>query len=338
MASLVECLVLVHETFIGRRELFLRRGKKNYTRWDIMIATSPDKPMRRFSLSQWVYIGSISVLLLLPITIITLTVIIDVMNGKQSNLNALLEEKEIVIEEQYTQINKLQRDYLVLEKETKSVQQTIEEFKAFEERLWEMQLDMPADMKAVSYDGSGGTEIPESMVSEASVGMSNNLLEMKEELPALLNSFEELLDRFQEYEEELRTIPTYVPAEGRITSQFGNRRDPFTRWTRFHSGIDIAAPLNTPIYAAADGKVTMAGWNGGYGNTVIIQHDSTYKTLYAHLNKLDVEVEDVVKKGDIIGRMGTTGRSTGVHLHYEIKKNGEHVDPYMYMTFHQRDE
>lgn len=302
-----------------------------------MVSTSPDKPMKRFSLSKSVYISSLSVLLLLPITIITLTVIIDILNGHQSKLNALLLEKELVIEEQYAEINKLQNDYLVLENETKSVQQTIKEFKAFEARLSEMELDMPGELETVSFDGSGGAVIPESTVTEESRSMSNNLVDMKEELPALLDSFEELLQRFEEYEEELRTIPTYVPAEGRISSQFGNRRDPFTRWTRFHSGIDIAAPLNTPIYAAADGKVTMAGWNGGYGNTVMVEHDTTYETLYAHLNKIDVKVGDSVKKGDIIGRMGTTGRSTGVHLHYEIKRNGEHVDPYMYMSFHKRD-
>nr|WP_246593561.1 M23 family metallopeptidase [Evansella tamaricis] len=122
---------------------------------------------------------------------------------------------------------------------------------------------------------------------------------------------------------------------GRITSHFGNRADPFTRATSFHSGIDIAAPLNTPIYATADGIIISVGWEGGYGRTIVIEHGDTYETLYAHLNEIYISVGDEVEKGDLIGGMGTTGRSTGVHLHYEIRRNGSLVDPYPYMTFHE---
>lgn len=198
-----------------------------------------------------------------------------------------------------------------------------------------LNLNMPNEIDT-DQDGSGGELFSVELYDSKAI--ASNLVEMKEELPELIEKFEDTVEKLTEYEKELRTVPTIFPAaEGRISSHYGKRRDPFNWRTSFHTGIDIAAPMNTPIFAAADGKVIFAGRNGGYGETIVIEHGSTYETLYAHLNKIDVEVGDFVNKGDIIGGMGTTGRSTGVHLHYEVKRNGERVDPYVYMTFHERE-
>ncbi|MDQ0258093.1 murein DD-endopeptidase MepM/ murein hydrolase activator NlpD [Evansella vedderi] len=319
--------------------IFRKRNNRQKS-WSIILSSGPDKPMKHLHFSQRAYIAAIAVLVAMPLTILALTVIIDLFNTSTGNLKALVSEKEMTIEEQKDQIEELQQEYFTLKEETRTVQQTIEEFKAFESRLSEMELEMPADMQGKDTEGSGGMEWPElggAFVAQQGQNVAANLIEMKEEIPELMERFEETLERFLAYEEQLRTIPTFIPAEGRISSHFGNRKDPFTRWTAFHSGTDIAAPLNTPIYAAADGRVTLAGWHGGYGNTIKIDHYGTYETLYAHLNKIEVEHGDEVKKGDVIGRMGTTGRSTGVHLHYEIKRKGEYVDPYLYMTFHKRN-
>jgi murein DD-endopeptidase MepM/ murein hydrolase activator NlpD len=261
----------------------------------------------------------------------SLTFIIHDLNKKQSQLYGQIEEQEAELVE-------VQNANTALHEETLDVQQTIEEFKNFEARLSELDLDLPEDLQET--DGSGGVEFPSNENDlENKEEVFNNLSEMKKQLPELVDRFEQTVSTLAEYEEELKVVPTYFPAEeGRISSEFGNRSDPFTGQNRFHSGADIAAPLGTRIYAAADGEVTFAGQHGGYGETVIIDHGDTYETLYAHLNSIDVSVGDQVGKGEEIGGMGTTGRSTGVHLHYEIIRNGEHINPYLYMTFHQRNE
>jgi murein DD-endopeptidase MepM/ murein hydrolase activator NlpD len=116
----------------------------------------------------------------------------------------------------------------------------------------------------------------------------------------------------------------------RISSRFSNgRRHPILNKIRAHKGVDYAAPRGTPIKAAGDGKVVLAGRSGGYGNTVVIQHGSRYRTLYAHMQGFAKGVRNgtSVKQGQIIGYIGTTGLSTGPHLHYEFQVNGTHVDP-----------
>jgi murein DD-endopeptidase MepM/ murein hydrolase activator NlpD len=122
-----------------------------------------------------------------------------------------------------------------------------------------------------------------------------------------------------------------VQANVRFTSGFGNRRDPKTGRTRMHNGVDFAGPRGTAIHATSEGEVIKAGWEGGYGNTVVIRHAFGIETLYAHLSSINVRVGQRVSRGDRIGGMGTTGRSTGVHLHYEVRLGGTPVNPMTYI-------
>ncbi|HNV43582.1 MAG TPA: M23 family metallopeptidase [Exilispira sp.] len=123
------------------------------------------------------------------------------------------------------------------------------------------------------------------------------------------------------------------PAKGYISSRMGYRKDPFTGQRRFHSGLDISNVMGTPIYAAYDGVVVFVGPNGGYGNCVIISHPLGYSTLYGHLSKILVKVGQRVSKGSKIALMGSTGRSTGSHLHFEIRKFGKILNPLSYMVW-----
>lgn len=119
-----------------------------------------------------------------------------------------------------------------------------------------------------------------------------------------------------------------LPASGTISSQYG------ARWGRTHKGIDIAAPTGTPIYAADEGKVVYAAYhNGGFGNMVQIDHGNGFKTYYAHCSELLVSVGDTVAKGDLIAKIGSTGRSTGAHCHFEIITGGESVNPANYINY-----
>ncbi|MGH7441454.1 MAG: M23 family metallopeptidase [bacterium] len=121
------------------------------------------------------------------------------------------------------------------------------------------------------------------------------------------------------------------PLAGHFTSMMGERVDPFTGVIRFHNGVDIGAPFNTLVGAAAAGTVILAGWNGGFGKCVIIRHAHGYRTLYGHMNQLLVHVGEKVRQHQFIGRVGMTGRTTGPHLHFTIWKNGKVQNPLKYL-------
>ncbi|WP_082836093.1 M23 family metallopeptidase [Croceicoccus bisphenolivorans] len=135
------------------------------------------------------------------------------------------------------------------------------------------------------------------------------------------------------------SIPSRMPVEGaRFSSLYGSRIHPVTGGRKNHDGIDMAAPSGTPIYATADGRIEMAQWYGGYGNFVEIDHGGDVETRYGHMSRMNVSAGQPVKKGDLIGWVGSTGRSTGPHLHYEVRIAGEAVDPQPYLhadTFQQ---
>ncbi|PQO23756.1 peptidase M23 [Rhodobacteraceae bacterium WD3A24] len=141
------------------------------------------------------------------------------------------------------------------------------------------------------------------------------------------------LERINMYRVAAQRAPFARPvaAGARQTSDFGPRRDPINGGTRHHDGHDWAAGSGTPIYATGDGVVTHAGWRGGYGRVIIIEHDFGLETVYAHLSRTRVREGQRVSRGDRIGDMGSTGRSTGTHLHYEVRAGGRPVNPMTYI-------
>lgn len=150
-----------------------------------------------------------------------------------------------------------------------------------------------------------------------------------------MKSYEEIEDMVKNKEKLLAAIPAIQPVSNkdlsRVASGFGYRIDPVYKTRRFHAGLDFTAPVGTPIYATADGVVKEAGYNtGGYGNNVVINHGFGFETLYAHMYKIKARVGQKVKRGEVIGYIGNTGKSTGPHLHYEVHKKGQPVDPIYY--------
>ncbi|NPA12879.1 MAG: peptidoglycan DD-metalloendopeptidase family protein [Aquificae bacterium] len=126
-------------------------------------------------------------------------------------------------------------------------------------------------------------------------------------------------------------IPVGVPLYGKLTSRFGYRRDPFNGKVAFHSGIDLKARYGQRVYATANGYVEFAGWKSGYGKLVILRHKYGYKTYYGHLSRIKVRKGQWVRAGTVIGYAGNTGRSTGTHLHYEIRRYGKILNPLKYL-------
>ena len=118
-----------------------------------------------------------------------------------------------------------------------------------------------------------------------------------------------------------------MPVNGRVSSGFGERFHPILGYERFHAGVDLAAGYGTPIVAAADGRVVSAGWRGGYGQEVAIAHNDGLQTLYGHMSRIAAHSGEMVRRGDVIGYVGSTGLSTGPHLHFEVLKNGRPVNP-----------
>jgi murein DD-endopeptidase MepM/ murein hydrolase activator NlpD len=130
----------------------------------------------------------------------------------------------------------------------------------------------------------------------------------------------------------LNVLPNVWPVNGRLMGGYGVRSDPFSGEGAMHTGVDIVAPQGTPVHAAADGIVIHAGWNSGYGRCVIIDHGNNYQTWYAHLSRMDVIEGAEIRQGEVLGAVGTSGRSTGAHLHYEVRIGSTPVNPYRFLA------
>jgi murein DD-endopeptidase MepM/ murein hydrolase activator NlpD len=159
-----------------------------------------------------------------------------------------------------------------------------------------------------------------------------------EELPALAGRVGQLRGVLDAIEAKLgermrwmSSTPTIAPVRGILTSGFGTRSDPMTHGPGLHQGVDIAAAAGQPVHAAADGLVMVAARTGGYGEAVFLAHGYGLSTRYGHLSEIDVRPGQRVHRGDVIGRVGSTGRSTGSHLHYEVRLDGAPVNPLAYI-------
>tara|TARA_Y100000739_G_C20563310_1_gene444113 strand:- start:223 stop:1323 length:1101 start_codon:yes stop_codon:yes gene_type:complete len=177
-----------------------------------------------------------------------------------------------------------------------------------------------------SYSGSGGLFDPATLDNYLDIDQLYNSKKSSEDL---LRTIADL----NFYRIAAETIPIYAPVQSssRFASGFGFRKDPINGKRAMHHGADFAAPKGTPIYAAANGIVSYAGWYGGYGLLVIIKHGFGYETRYAHNSRIRVKVGERVSRGDRISDMGSTGRSTGSHLHYEVRRNNKPINPMTYI-------
>lgn len=155
--------------------------------------------------------------------------------------------------------------------------------------------------------------------------------ELEESAKTRLASFQEIAWYFANKKEGLNSTPSIRPSNAKISSGFGYRLDPFGhRTSKRHNGVDFAGKPDSPIFVTADGVVRHAGWVPSFGQAILVDHGFGYSTLYAHTTGIVVKPGDVVKRGDKIATMGSSGRSTGTHLHYEVWKDGQAVNPRNY--------
>lgn len=190
---------------------------------------------------------------------------------------------------------------------------------------------------ANDLDAQGGPFIPKDDFATQSLGQLQ-----KKNLDEIINASKDSLLRANSFESNLHWLqqnqfsqfssalyqPTMMPVNnGRLASRFGFRRDPFNYSLARHEGLDFAAPIGTPYYAAAAGVVELVRFGGDYGWHVIVDHGNGYKTLYAHSSHIFVTPGQVVQKGQFMGEIGSSGRSTGPHLHFEVHRNGMPINP-----------
>ena len=161
-------------------------------------------------------------------------------------------------------------------------------------------------------------------------------------LPLDEMAYETLASKMSRLEEDIRTheailrqrgyTPTVWPVEGTLEGGFGGRRNPFGGGGyEFHSGQDIEAPWGAPVVSGASGRVSFVGWQNGYGQLVIVDHGGGLTTRYGHLSSIDVQLDQTVSRAQLLGKVGSTGRSTGPHLHYEVRINDQPVNPLQYL-------
>lgn len=315
--------------------------------------SSTENKIKNFSLHRYIIIATI-IIVIISFGVLTCNYFYYKTKYQQTKTKFQEYKNNLSIEEIQEENNNLKKNLLVLSQNTEELRAEINKIK-----------DSNQDIKSIlGKETEGKNEIAEpdkeimitslldynKSVINQGVPMggselnlyypkTNNLLtHIKGNITAVkanLENQKEIQNRLREdaleYKNEQQAMPTKWPLADNgncyVSSDFGWRRDPISSQQEYHNGIDIAVWYNTPVIAAASGKVIFVGWNGGYGWSVEIEHGYGYSTYYAHLNKIKVDKGDRVDSGEMVGLSGNSGKSTGPHLHYEVRKNGIPKDP-----------
>lgn len=233
---------------------------------------------------------------------------------------------------------RLQAQYKVLQLQAKQVKSVMTDLQQRDDNLYRAILQADPIAQEVREGSFGKTnryqEFNELDNRELVTQTSQEIDRLSKMAYTQSKSYDVLLDLVKNQEQRLRCIPAIMPVLNRdmrtIASGYGRRIDPIYHVATFHAGMDFSARIGTDVYATGEGNVAMASWKQGYGKTIIINHGFNFQTLYAHLNSMDVRVGQRVKRGEVIGAVGNTGKSTGPHLHYEVHFKGAPQNPAHY--------
>ena len=291
------------------------------------------------SIEKYAILGGSTVLVFVLIFVITIPLLLT--HVKKTNED-LMAENMVLVDAAYQticsgeQLGNLQTELVELEgKVAKACLQTQGLVKGMEK-----------DLKRWIPDGAaGGPEksdlaLPTAkniQLTGSQISQVKNLKEKMDVLNRRLNSYFKTLDEVDESwgtrNDLFAALPSFWPTKkGHITSEFGLRFHPISRRYQMHEGIDIAAPYGTLVYATAPGIVSFTGRRSGYGKSVIIDHGYNLSTFYGHLSKIEAKIGQQVTMGELIGKVGSTGMSTGPHLHFEVRLRGVQVDPMQYLA------
>lgn len=234
--------------------------------------------------------------------------------------------------------SKLKAQYNVLSRRLDEAMGVLQDIQQRDDNLYRVIFMADPVPSAIRQAGYGGTNRYEHLMDMASSDLVINTTQKMDMLTKQLyiqsSSFDDVVDMCKSHDEMLHCIPAIQPIANKdlkkTASGYGMRIDPIYGTSKFHAGMDFSANSGTDVYATGDGTVIKAGWETGYGNTVIIDHGFGYQTWYAHLRDFRTKVGKKVVRGEVIGGVGSTGKSTGPHLHYEVHVKGKVVNPVNY--------
>lgn len=320
----------------------IRKDRQTST---IMYIPPAHRPIRRLRFYRTVMVGVLS---FITIAIITFQVVQFRMQHQATQEISLLEQRIDIERIQHQEhiaskdetIENLQMDVYELTQTAENIKSQLDELKRLEKEIrtlsHEAELildDLGATPSVPQALGGQQHPISESLVLEWMDETRFMYINLENEMHHLSVLLEHAKQALQDIEEARRHTPSIWPTDERsFSSGYGIRKDPFTQKLTMHSGVDIAGKSTSSIYATADGVIAETGNDGVRGHYIIIDHSYDLKTVYMHLSHIAVSKGDTVEKGEKIGQMGSTGRSTGVHLHYEVLKKGDAVNPRLYMN------
>jgi murein DD-endopeptidase MepM/ murein hydrolase activator NlpD len=243
--------------------------------------------------------------------------------------------KEIMLERE---LKAMKLQYKMLNKDLEQMSEVLDNLEKRDDRIYRVIFEAEPIPDAVREAGYGGANMYKKFESynnsELLKESTQKLEKLKKEMYIQSKSYDELVQKMENKEQMLASLPAIQPIYNddltRVASGYGYRIDPIYKTRKMHEGIDFTAPRGTEIYATGDGRVAETRFSRTYGRCVIVKHGYGYKTLYAHMMDVKVEEGDEVERGEVIGTVGSTGKSTAPHLHYEVRKNSRTTNPVNY--------
>lgn len=235
-----------------------------------------------------------------------------------------------------SEINEMKDQYYILNQEVQRLTTVLDDLHYRDGNIYRVMFEADPIPDDVWQAGSGGVNKYRSLEKydngELMKEISMKVDKLKKQMVVQSKSYDQIAEMVKNQQQMLVSIPSVQPVSNkdltRLASGYGYRTDPIYKITKFHEGMDFTAPIGTEVFVTGDGVVETVNYSfGGYGNEIIVNHGYGYRTRYAHLSKFKVRPGQKVKRGDVIGNVGNTGKSTGPHLHYEVLKNGSPVNP-----------
>jgi hypothetical protein len=235
-----------------------------------------------------------------------------------------------------SELSGMKEQYDILDKEVNRLNSVLDGLQYRDGNIYRVLFESEPIPASVWEAGSGGVNkyrhLEKYDNADLMIDVSKKVDKLKKQMTIQSKSYDEIATLIKGKEQMIAAIPSIQPIKNRdlehIASGFGIRTDPIYKVLRMHSGLDFAAPIGTEIYATGDGVVELVGFDyGGYGNEVVINHGYGYKTRYGHMSRTKARVGQRVKRGEVIGYVGSTGKSTGSHLHYEVIKGNAPINP-----------
>ncbi|RUS48727.1 peptidoglycan DD-metalloendopeptidase family protein [Cohnella sp. AR92] len=334
----------------------MRWSRNKYT---VVIIPDASRPVQRIAVPSYLIPLCLTLVPILMIFLLTACLVLyrhfdnnaDKLSRLQQKMNASSSRYEEILQDKDTSIDYLQTQIVGLTEQAAGIHEKLAEMDRLEGQVRELMglpvgesdevhasewSDSALSLKESSLSdiGKGGVEIPatDEEFQQYLDSAKRKFQNLSPALSALEIRLENMQENVQLVQEKQKATPSIWPTDSRdITSKFGIRLDPFTHRARYHAGIDFSGDIGDPIYATADGTVIWSQRDGEEGNNIKIEHGDGLLTRYMHLSKRIAQVGDKVEKGDLIGLLGNTGRSTGPHLHYEVHLNGKQIDPMPYL-------